>query len=120
GTNWPIVFVEGNKTLNNSDVPSPAGQGILIVTGDLTMNGNTKWSGIVLVGGRLTSNGNNTVLGATYSGLNIKLGQTVSTQTLGNGTKTFQYHSCHIASAMARFGGWQRMTNAWVDNWPSY
>lgn len=120
GTNWPVVFVEGNKTLTNADVPSGGGQGILIVTGDLTMNGNTAWNGIVLVGGTITSNGNNTVLGGIVTGLNVKLGQSVSGQTVGNGTKTFRYNSCYIASSMARFGGWQRVRNGWVDNWPSY
>jgi hypothetical protein len=120
GSNWPITFVEGNLTLNNSNVPSGGGQGILVVTGNLTMNGNSRWNGVLLVGGVLTSNGNNTVYGATFSGLNVKLGQTVPTQALGNGTKTYQYHSCHIASAMGRFGGWQRLGNGWLDNWPSY
>lgn len=120
GTNWPVVFVEGNKTLTNADVPSGGGQGILIVTGDLTLNGNAAWSGIVLVGGVITSNGNNTILGGIVTGLNVKLGQSVSGQTVGNGTKRFQYNSCYIASSMARFGGWQRVRNGWVDNWPSY
>lgn len=120
GTNWPVTFVEGNKSLNNSDVPSGGGQGILIVTGNLTLGGVAKWNGIVLVGGTLTSNGNNTVLGGVVTGLNVKLGQSVGSQSVGNGTKTFQYHSCYIASSMARFGGWQRVRNGWVDNWPSY
>lgn len=120
GTNWPVVFVEGDKSLNNSDVPSGGGQGILIVTGNLTLGGVARWNGIVLVGGTLTSNGNNTVLGGIVTGLNVKLGQSVASQSVGNGTKTFQYHSCHIASSMARFGGWQRVRNGWVDNWPSY
>lgn len=120
GTNWPVVFIEGNKTIANSDVPSGGGQGILIVTGNLTLNGSAAWKGIVLVGGTITSNGNNTITGGIVTGLNIKLGQAVGTQSVGNGNKTFQYNSCYIASSMARFGGWQRVRNGWVDNWPSY
>jgi hypothetical protein len=120
GTNWPITMVTGNKVIDNSDVPGTGGQGILIVTGDLTFNGSAKWNGIVLVGGTILSNGNQTVTGAIFTGLNIKLGIAVPENTLGNGTKTFQYDSCDVTKAMSPFAGWSRMGNATVDNWPSY
>ncbi|MES2124186.1 MAG: hypothetical protein V4503_05805 [Gemmatimonadota bacterium] len=114
GTNWPTVFVEGN-----SSMPS-GGQGILIVTGDLTMSGSDDWNGLVLVGGSYTSNGNTTVSGGLISGLNVKLGIAVSASSLGNGTKKILYNSCDLAKALAKYGGWSRMGNAWTDNWPSY
>lgn len=114
GTNWPTVFVEGNLSM-----PSD-GQGILIVTGDLTMGGSDDWKGIVLVGGSYTSNGNSKISGSLISGLNVKLGMTVAASDLGNGTKVIQYDTCNIAKALAQFGGWSRMGNAWTDNWPSY
>jgi Tfp pilus assembly protein PilX len=114
GTNWPIVFNEGDAVLPNN------GQGILIVTGNLTINGSDDWRGLVLVGGTITSNGNNNITGGIVTGLNIKLGIAVPQQSVGNGNKTFQYNSCHIASAMGRFGGWQRLRNGWLDNWPVY
>jgi hypothetical protein len=120
GNNWPIVMVTGDKTIGNGDVPAGGGQGILIVTGNLTFNGSAKWNGIVLVGGTITSNGNQTVTGAIITGLNIKLGIEVPVNTLGNGTKLFQYDSCDVSKAMTPFAGWQRMGNATVDNWPSY
>lgn len=120
GTNWPTVMVTGDKTIGNADVPSGGGQGILIVTGNLTFNGSAKWNGIVLVGGTIESNGNQTVTGAIITGLNIKLGIEVPMNTLGNGTKLFQFDSCDVAKAMSQFAGWQRMGNATVDNWPSY
>jgi hypothetical protein len=120
GSNWPITMVTGDKTIGNSEVPSGGGQGILIVTGDLTFNGSAKWNGIVLVGGTIESNGNQTVTGAIVTGLNIKIGIAVPINTLGNGNKLFQYDSCDVANAMSPFAGWQRMGNASVDNWPSY
>ena len=83
--------------------------------------GNTDHNGIVLVGGNLTGNGNNTIYGATFMGLNIMLGQTIgSYNDIGNGTKTYQYDSCEISNALHPFAGWQRLGNATVDNWPSY
>ena len=114
GINWPTVFVEGDATL-----PSD-GQGILIVTGNLTISGSDQWRGIVLIGGTFTSNGNNQILGGIITGLNVKLGMTVPVTSLGNGNKTVQYETCNIAKALAQFGGWSRMGNAWTDNWPSY
>jgi hypothetical protein len=65
---WPTILVNGNYTLPGN------GQGTLIVTGSLTMNGSVAWSGVLLVGDNITSNGNNSVSGATVSGLNVKLG----------------------------------------------
>src|SRR5690606_8425737 len=95
---WPVVRVNTpNWTLPND------GRGTLIVTGNLTIPGHLQWEGIVLVGGVLTSNGNNTVLGATVSGLNVKLGMSVPISDVGNGTKTYQYDSCNVAAAAARF-----------------
>ncbi len=116
GSAYPIVFIDGDYT---GKFPGNE-QGILIVTGNITLNGNTDWNGILLVGGTLTSNGNNTVYGAILTGLNIMLGQAVPVQAVGNGTKIYQYDSCEITNALAPFSGWQRLGNAWVDSWPSY
>jgi hypothetical protein len=76
--------------------------------------------GIVLVGGVLTSNGNNTVMGATITGLNVKTGTNVAQEAVGNGNKTYQYHSCNIASALNHIGSLQRIKNGWTDTWSSY
>jgi hypothetical protein len=112
---WPVIYV------NQSSFSLPgSGRGTLIVRGDLTISGARTWEGIILVGGTLTSNGNNTVLGAAVSGLNVLLGETVGTSDVGNGTKTYQYDSCNVASALANMTGLQAVPNAWVDNWPSY
>ena len=71
-------------------------------------------------GGTFTSNGNNTVSGAIITGLNIKLGTSVPQTAVGNGQKTFEYNSCHIAQAMQSLGGLQRISNGWMDNWPTW
>ncbi len=39
---------------------------------------------------------------------------------LGNGTKTYQYNSGNVSSAMAKQAKLVPYTNAWVDNWPTY
>ncbi|HUF13754.1 MAG TPA: hypothetical protein VMN78_11685, partial [Longimicrobiales bacterium] len=111
---WPIIMVTGNYSIPTS------GRGTLIVTGDLTVNGSTKWDGILLVGGTAEADGNNTVRGTIISALNTKLGMTVGVSDVGNGTKTYVYNSCNIANALARFGTLVPMQNTWVDNWPTW
>ena len=112
--NWPITRVNGDLTLPGD------GQGILIVTGNLTISGGDTWQGLVLVGGTITSNGNNTVYGATVSGLNVKLGVAVPVSTIANGNKLYQYDSCALSRALGKIGSIQRVRNGWTDTWSSY
>lgn len=114
---WPIVKIDGASQKLNSTL---SGYGILILTGDAEISGNWDWDGIVLIGGAITGNGNNNVRGALLVGLNHKLGIIPNQSDLSNGTKLVEYNSCYIASAMGTFAGWQRLGNAWVDSWPSY
>jgi type II secretory pathway pseudopilin PulG len=115
--NWPVIMVNGDLDLSGS---STNGKGILIVTGNMTMGGSWAHDGIVLVGGVLTSNGNNTIQGAVISALNIKLGISVPQNAIANGNKTFHYNSCSIASALKQIGSVQRVRNGWTDTWSSY
>jgi hypothetical protein len=141
GTNlkYPVIRVNDNFTL-----PTAGGHGTLIVMGNLSMSGNNLWQGILLVGGQMTSNGNGTVTGATMSGLNTMLrtststppgtsfaaaqalvpaGTTLSTnpgQATANGTKTFQYDSCEVAKAAGGIASYSVYPNAWMDNFVTY
>jgi hypothetical protein len=111
---WPIVFVRGNFAL-----PSD-GRGLLIVTGNLTMNGTRWWDGIVLVGGAVVANGSSTVNGATVTGLNIKFGGSAIPADSAHGSLTLRFHSCNIAKALAPFRGLSPYRNTTIDNWPTY
>ncbi|HEY1952832.1 MAG TPA: pilus assembly PilX N-terminal domain-containing protein [Gemmatimonadaceae bacterium] len=112
-TYYPIIRVNGDLSLPSS------GQGMLIVTGNLTISGSTTWKGVLLVGGDITSNGNNGVQGATVSGLNVKLGTYVPSST-ANGTKQYNYNSCSVAKATTTMGALVTLRNTWVDNWVEY
>lgn len=116
---WPVIHVTGNFSLPGN------GRGVLIVTGNLTINGNRRWDGIVLAGGRVTGNGNNRVIGATISGLDAMIqadpqawAVSQGLNSVGNGNKTYQYSSCNVAQALGAFGGLRPIQNAWMDNWP--
>ena len=113
---WPVIYVD---QAGEFSLPGD-GRGLLIVRNDMRINGNKEWDGIILVGGILTSNGNNTVRGAVVTGLNFLLGINVPIADAGNGNKTFRYNSCFVANAAARFGGLVPLRNTSVDNWPVY
>jgi len=111
---WPTVYVDGNTVLG----PGDSGRGTLIVRGNLDMNGAFEWDGLVLVGGYMTSNGFQTVEGATITGLNELLGETVPASDLGNGNKKFHYHSCKMKMAMKNaFGGLSEVPGSWAERW---
>ena len=112
---WPVIRI------NTSPYTLPTwGQGLIIATGNLVVSGSEMWNGVILVGGKLTANGNNTVQGAVMSGLNVLLGQTVEESDVGNGTKTYEYNSCYVSSALAALSHLQPVNNAWADNWAGY
>jgi hypothetical protein len=119
--NWPVTRV--NNDGGAAFVLPSSGKGILIVTGNLTINGAVPprtWEGLILVGGNVTANGASNIYGAIISGLNVKLGQAVPDNDLGNGTKWYQYDSCALTRALGHVGSIQRVRNGWTDTWSSY
>ena len=122
---WPTVIVRNGPSPNTEFTLSSKGRGLLIVFGDLRLNGNNAgWDGIILVGGRLTSNGTNEVQGATITGLNEKLEPSLSVADNDvndmNGTKKFMYNSCNVTSAMAALGSLRVFQNSWSNSFPTY
>jgi len=120
---WPIIHVfnrsaswTGTWTLPNQ------GRGILIVDGNLNINGSNQWDGVVLVGGQLTSNGNNVTSGTVMAGLNRLIGipaAAVSDADL-NGQKSYMYNSCSVKKATSAMARYTMLPNTWMDNVAQY
>ncbi len=128
-TEWfPVIHVT-NGPAGNFTLPN-AGRGTLIVDANLTINGSRQWNGIILVGGAITSDGNNVSSGATISGLNYLTGprpaaSTASSGTNGdnataNGQKSYVYNSCDVAKATSGASRYYIMANTWMDNLAGY
>jgi Tfp pilus assembly protein PilX len=122
---WPIIHVfnrnpspgwNGAWTLPNQ------GRGILIVDGDININGSNQWDGIVLAGGKLTSNGNNVTSGTVMAGLNRLIGLPASAVDDAdlNGQKSYMYNSCSVKRATSSMARFTMVPNTWMDNVAQY
>jgi hypothetical protein len=116
---WPIIRIR----TNGFSLPN-RGRGMIIADSNFTISGSNMWDGIVLVGGKLTSNGNNTTAGATLSGLNYLIGGTPPASTVddsdANGQKTYVYNSCNVENATKGMRAYVVMSNTWMDNVASW
>jgi len=116
---YPTILINGDLTVDNG-----GGYGLLIVTGNLTLNGFFfSWGGVVLVGGQLIINTMfTTVRGVTVTGLNEQLGMSPPMGQLGGGwVQNFLYYECEVQRTLkAAFSGFAPIQNAWIDNWAMY
>lgn len=118
-TYWPVIRIH----TNNFSLPV-AGRGMIIADSNFVISGSDMWDGVILVGGMLTSNGNNTTSGATLSGLNFLIGGTPSTSSVddatANGQKTYVYNSCNVENATQKLRRYTAISNSWTDNIASW
>jgi hypothetical protein len=98
GTYFPIIHITGDATINGEQ-----GQGILLVDGDLDVQGSFQWFGVVIVQGTLkTSGGGNTdahFWGATMVHDSVSFG----TNQL-SGHANINYSSCALMAALNNTG----------------
>jgi hypothetical protein len=103
--------VDGDFTLSAGN---PTGQGTLIVTGTLTLDGNFNWNGVIMVlgNGRVQRNGggNGNIYGAMFVANFAKTGASTDVfgapnfNTSGGGTANIQYSSDAVDKAKAVAG----------------
>ena len=117
---YPVFLANGNYTL-----PSIFGfhQGILVVTGNLTMPAFGAWNGVVLVGGHARATSNlYFIRGTMVTGLNNQITPgSVGRDSIPQGFITsLQWDSCQSASAVAAMAAMAPMRNGWIDTWSTY
>jgi len=117
---WSSYLLSGNVAL--TDI---SGTGLLVVTGDLTVDGSQfDWLGVVLVGGRIIFEADTSrVVGVVVSGLQTQIAPPApATGTWGlNGTHIeIRYASCNVRTAFQAFTGFVPIQNGWMDNGAEY
>lgn len=119
---YPSMLVQGNATLGAAGATT-YGWGLLIVTGDLTILGNSlQWYGVVLVGGKIDFDARSERFdGAVISGLNAQLGLAVPQGQIDGGDYLgFHYNSGYVRRALASLAGFAPIPEAWVENWATF
>lgn len=122
--NWAtqvVVLIQSpSYTLSGSTpgMPDP-GEGIIVVTGNLTLGAGFHWHGIILVGGYLKSVQGARVHGMTMTGLNWAVPTIVAPDTI-NRNSQLHWRSCEANPAVASLASLTPVGNAWVDTWSTY
>ena len=103
-----FTFIDGDLTLGPG---SPTGQGTLIVTGKLTLNGNFQWNGVIMVLGTgevyRSGGGHGNIYGAMFvakfatSGADTDQFSAPTFDTSGGGTANIQYSADAVDKAKA-------------------
>lgn len=101
-----LTFVDGDVTLGPGN---PTGQGTLIITGNLTLDGNFNWNGVIMVlgGGTVyrSGGGHGNIYGALFiakfpkTGPDTDVFQAPTFDTSGGGTSNIQYSSTAVDMA---------------------
>lgn len=109
--NGVLTFVDGDLTLGAGD---PTGQGMLVVTGTLTLTGNFNFNGVILVlgGGTLlrSGGGHGNIFGAIFvakfarTGAVTDLFQAPTFDVSGGGTANIQFNSAEVDKAKSAGG----------------
>jgi hypothetical protein len=91
GTYYPIVHLQGNGKLDTGE-----GQGIIIVDGDLHIDGNFSFSGVLIVTGKFTMAGPGSKVRGTVI---VQGGGELDTTNEQEGNAMIEYNSCKVRDA---------------------
>jgi len=112
------------RFLGDTTFTDVTGNGLMLVTGDLTLAGSYfNWQGLLLVGGQIIFTADTSrIHGGAVSGLKRQLGSGATDNDWGPaGTHIeIHYYSCYVRNALLAETGFAPITNAWMDNWAAY
>jgi hypothetical protein len=128
-SSYPVQFVQGDATIDCA--PETWGYGLLIVTGDLLIQGNKgatamgrgcfQWNGVVIVGKEIRFQSDDQRFdGLVISGMMEQIDSAIGRSEYGGNYIDIDFDSYEVRKALASLAGFAPIGNAWVDNWSSY
>ncbi|HSD33683.1 MAG TPA: hypothetical protein VLB49_17340 [Gemmatimonadales bacterium] len=97
GSYWPIIHISGDATMNGDQ-----GQGILLVDGDLSIQGSYQFYGLVIIRGTLSTAGGGSTEAHFWGGV-MAQNATLNLNSL-SGHATLNYSKCAILTALNMTG----------------
>jgi hypothetical protein len=88
---FPIIYSSGNLSVGRG-----RGQGILLVNGDLRIEGNFHWSGLIIVRDDIVKGNGTTLIWGSVMSRNAN----ILDPSVINGNSTFQWSKCAVESAL--------------------
>ncbi len=114
---YPVYYAAGNITVSGTRY------GLLVATGDVTINFGATWYGVIIAGGRLIGPSFFRVRGSVITGLNNAVSpgsvgaSTLPRQLFGTG---IEYSRCEVNSTMATLGSMTPLRNGWIGGWGAW
>ena len=102
-TNYQIVYsnTSSPNNVNGLNLSNVTGWGILLVDGDLELDGGFNWNGIILATGAVRLNGGGGPNAVNIAGQLLSGTSTVTDISL-NGSNNITYNSCYVKNATAQ------------------
>ncbi len=121
---FPSQLVDGNYTESRNNF---SGEGLLIVTGDLTVSSSKDywyWRGVILVGREASIEAAHVyIFGTIISGLNYLTGDSPrgdDSDFRGDHEFRLRFDSCNIRQSLRFLKGFVPLENTWIDNWATF
>ena len=92
---FPIIYAPGDLKINGD-----RGQGILLVTGSLEVQGGFQFYGLIIVRGELRTAGTGGHFNGTVLAANVAVGGATTSNNTVSGNAVFRYSSCALMSAL--------------------
>ena len=109
GSYFPIVWLHGS---GSSTISGGQGQGVLLVDGNLSLQGTFKFYGLIVVRGQTTTAANASI---NIYGALLSQGANLGANSSGSGSFTVNYSNCAITRAFQGTGiGAMNRSRGWV------
>ena len=98
GNYFPIIRITGDATINGEQ-----GQGVLLVDGNLSVQGSFQWFGVVIVQGTLSTSGGGSTDAHFWGATMVKGGLNFGSNAM-SGRANINYSSCALIAALNNTG----------------